>query len=138
MKRKSNAIRGEVNEKITCFICYIDFPSSWLWQDQTNNTDNKSGSLEQQEGIIVGIKENQDGRSQILVVPNISEDDISDKNDDELIKIAQESDGAYYGFETGKYEELEVGALVIVYWNGNQEDSNPPQRGIEKVDLISK
>ncbi|MHA6259045.1 DUF3221 domain-containing protein [Sporosarcina sp. CAU 1771] len=107
-------------------------------QDQTNNTDNKSGSFEQQEGIIVDIKENQDGRSQILVVPNISEDDISDKNDDELIKIAQEKDGAYYGFETGKYEELEVGTHVIVYWNGNQADSDPPQRGIEKIDVISK
>lgn len=105
---------------------------------QANNTENKSGSLEQQEGIIVDIKENQDGRSQILVVPNISEEGISNKKDDELIKIAQEKDGAYYSFETGKYDELEVRAHVIVYWNGNQLDSAPPQRGIEKVDVISK
>lgn len=101
-------------------------------QEETN--------LEHQEGIIVGIKEieNQDGWSQILVVPNISEGDISNKKDVELIKIAQEKEGAYYGFETGKHEDLEVGAHVIVYWNGQQLDSNPPQRRIEKVDIISK
>ncbi|ARJ37742.1 hypothetical protein SporoP8_01885 [Sporosarcina ureae] len=107
-------------------------------KDQANNMEDKRSSLEKQEGIIVDIRATEDGRSQILVVPNISEDDISDKNDDELIKIAQEKDGAYYGFETGKYEELEVGAHVIVYWNGNQADSDPPQRGIEKVDIITK
>lgn len=108
-------------------------------QEQTNTTENKRASLERQEGIIVKIKEVQDGRSQILVVPNISEGDVFNKKDDELIEIAQEKGGAYYGFETDKYEEeLEVGAHVIVYWNGNQLDSDPPQRGIEKVDLISK
>jgi len=106
--------------------------------EQTNNKENNIGSLEQQEGIIANLKENQNGHSQILVVPNISEDYISKKNDDELIKMAQEKDGAYYGFETGKYEELEVGAHVIVYWKGEQLDSDPPQRGIEKVDVISK
>ena len=52
-------------------------------------------------------------------------------NDNELIKIAQEKGGAYYSFETGKHEDLEVGAHVIVYWNGQQLDSNPPQRGLE-------
>nr|WP_269135805.1 DUF3221 domain-containing protein [Sporosarcina cyprini] len=94
--------------------------------------------MEQQEGIIVDIKENQNGRSQILVVPNISKEDISNKEEEELIKIAQENDGAYYGYETGKYKELEVGTYVIVYWNGNQLDSDPPQRGIERVDAVSK
>lgn len=94
--------------------------------------------LEQQEGIIVDIKEHSEGINQMLVVPNILEEDISNKKLDELIKLAQEKGGAYYSFKIGKYEELEVGSHVIVYWNGSQLDSNPPQRGVEKVDIISK
>jgi len=126
-------------KKLLALSVALIFLVAGCGQEQTNNTENKSGSLEKQEGIIVDIKESQDGWSQILVVPNISEEDISSKKDDELIKIAQEKDGAYYSFETGKYEEeLEVGAHVIVYWNGNQLDSDPPQRGIEKVDVVSK
>ena len=107
-------------KKLLALSVTLSFLVAGCGQEQANNTENKSGSLEQQEGIIVDIKENQGGRSQILVVPNISEEDTSNKKDDELIKIAQEKDGAYYGFETGKYEELEVGAHVIVYWNGDQ------------------
>ena len=103
-------------KKLLALSVALIFLVAGCGQEHTNNTENKSGSLEQQEGIIVDIEDNQDGRSQILVVPNISEEDFSNKKDEELIKIAQEKDGAYYGFETGKYEELEVGAHVIVYW----------------------
>ncbi|MFJ8089308.1 DUF3221 domain-containing protein [Lysinibacillus sp. NPDC095746] len=115
---------------IILFVCIL---SACTQQGNKNNS-----SLEQQEGIIVDIKENQNGWNQILVVSNVSEGDISNKKADELIKMAQEKDGAYYGFEPGKYEELEVGTHVIVYWDGSQLDSNPPQRGLEKVEIISK
>lgn len=125
-------------KKLLALSVALSFLVAGCGQEQANNTKNKSSSLEQQEGIIVDIKENQDGQGQILVVPNIGEEDIFNKKNGELIKIAQEKDGAYYSFKTGKYEELEVGAHVIVYWNGNQLDSDPPQRGIEKVDVISK
>ena len=122
---------------LTLFIA-LSFLVAGCGLEQTTKTKDKSSSLEQQEGIIVDIKENKNGRSQLLVVPNISEEDISNKKEDELIKIAQDKDGAYYGFETDKYKELEVGAHVIVHWNGAQLDSDPPQRGIEKVDIIIK
>ncbi len=107
-------------------------------QGKTSGTENKDGSLEQQEGIIVDIQKQQKGRSQILVIPNINKDDISNKNQSELIKMAQKKGGAYYGFETDKYKELNVGDHVNVYWNGSQGDSDPPQREIEKIDVISK
>lgn len=122
-------------EKLLVLFIVLSFLVAGCGQEQTKKTD-----LEQQEGIIVGIKEReyQDGWSQILIVPNISAEDISNKNDNELIKIAQDKGGAYYSFETSRYEELEVGAHVIVYWNGNQEDSNPPQRGLNKVEIIKE
>ena len=117
-------------EKLLALFIALSFLVVGCEQEETN--------LEQQEGIIVDIKEHPDGRNQILVVPNILDEDISNKKLDELIRLAQEKGGAYYSFEIGKYEELEVGAHVIVYWNGLQLDSNPPQRGLEKVDIISK
>ena len=102
-------------------------------QEQSSNN-----SLLEQEGVIVEIKENQDRWNRILVVPNINEEDISSKKNDELIELAQEKEGAYYGLEPEKFEELEVGTHVIVYWNGSQEDSDPPQRRAEKIEIISK
>ena len=122
---------------LTLFVA-LSFLIAGCGQEQENNAEDKGSTSKQQEGIIVDIKETQDGRSQILVVPNISEEDISNKKEDELINLAQEKDGAYYSFETSKYKELEVGAHVIVYWNGEQLDSDPPQRGIDKVDVVSK
>ena len=98
----------------------------------------ENNSLEQQEGIIASIRENQDGWNQILVIPNVDEADISNKTEEELIQIAQENNGAYYGFKSDRYDNLKVGTEVIVYWDGSQLDSDPPQRGIEKVDVLSK
>ena len=103
-------------------------------QEQSSNDT----SLLEQEGIIVEVKEHQGRWNQILVVPNISEDDISNKTTAELIEMAQENDGAYYGFGPGEYEEFRVGTHVIVYWNGDQEDSDPPQREAQKIDVVSK
>lgn len=94
--------------------------------------------LEHQEGIIVSIKELSNGINQILVVPNILHEDISNKTLDELTKLAREKGGAYYSFEIEKYAALQVGTHVIVYWDGSQLDSNPPQRGLDKLDIISK
>lgn len=100
--------------------------------------DTNRDNLETQEGTIVEIKENEDSWDQILIVPNATDEDISDKEDDELRELAQENDGAYYGLEPGKYEELEVGTHVTVYWNGDQTDSDPPQREAKDMDISSK
>lgn len=94
--------------------------------------EKKDSALEQQEGIIADILENKDGWNQILVIPNIDKDDITNKQQEALIEMAQEQKGAYYGFKSGEYENLNIGTEVIVYWDGSQLDSNPPQRGIEK------
>lgn len=50
------------------------------------------------------------------------------------------SDKVYYFFEEGKFDdlELEAGTHVYVYWNGNQNDSDPPQRGAIKIEVISQ
>lgn len=112
-------------------ILLVGILSACGQQEQSNNTP----SLKQ-EGIIVDIVKNQNKWNQILVVPNVNEKAISNKTKNELVKIAQEKEGAYYSLKPGKYEELAVGTHVIVYWNGLQLDSNPPQRKAEKIKII--
>lgn len=90
--------------------------------------------LEKQEGMVaLKRKGNTDtGRSndQILLIPNITTEDIVDKTEREIVTMAQEKDGAYYGVSTDEYNEIEIGTHLIVYWDWDvgQEDSDPPQR----------
>lgn len=96
------------------------------------------GQREVHEGIIAQIKEGRNELNQILIISNIDEGDIANKNNEELMNVAQENDGAYYSFKPTDYESLEVGMQVIIYWNGNQDDSAPPQRDAESVDIDSE
>lgn len=118
-------------KRILYFFVILLFGLMSACSQELNSND---APLLDQEGIIVEIKEHEDDMwNQILVVPNISEDDIDDKTTETLIEMAQENDGSYYSLEPGKYDELEVGITVIVYWNGDQNDSNPPQREAKKL-----
>lgn len=98
---------------------------------------------EEQEGFIVKIAQEESaghghkGWYSMLVIPNIEDIDISKKTDDELVRLAQEKNGAYYGVRPDLYHELElvVGMKVTVYWNGSQGDSDPPVRDAEQIDI---
>lgn len=95
-------------------------------------------SFEQQEGMIAEIIDSGNERAQILVIPDVNVSDVENKNAEELMQLARDKDGAFYTFEVAKFEGLEVGTYVIAYWNGTQLDSDPPQRTLEKVDILAK
>lgn len=97
-----------------------------------------NSNLEQHEGLIAEIVEGDSERAQILVISNIAEQDIANKNSEALRQLARENDGASYSFEVTKFEGLEVGAQIIAYWNGTQLESDPPQRTLEKVEILSE
>lgn len=63
---------------LTLFVAW-SFLLASCGQEEANNAQDKDSTSKQQEGIIVDIRETQDGWSQLLVVPNISEEDISNK-----------------------------------------------------------
>lgn len=125
-------------KKIVALLVVVVFLAVACGQEESTNPRSDSDSLEKQEGLIVEIRTTEEDWRQILVVPDISEEDIANKKEEELMKIAQEKNGAYYGFEKDEYKELEVGMYVIVSWDGLQLDSDPPQRGIEKLEVISE
>jgi hypothetical protein len=75
----------------------------------------------------------------MLLISDIQATDILNKTEEELVKLSQENGGAYYGVNPAMYDELEldIGVKVIVYWNGNQGDSDPPIREAEKIEILS-
>lgn len=125
-------------KKIVALLIAVIFLAVACGQEESTNPGNGSDSLEKQEGLIVEIRKTEEDWRQILVVPDVNEEEIANKSEEELMKIAQDKKGAYYGFEKDEYKELEVGMYVIVSWDGLQLDSDPPQRGIEKVEIISE
>ncbi|WP_010095126.1 hypothetical protein [Ornithinibacillus scapharcae] len=63
---------------------------------QQNDENNENTSYgERDEGIIVDVKKESDGRYLILTLPSLENINIVDKTRDELIKLAQENDGAF-------------------------------------------
>ena len=66
-------------------------------------------NLEKHGGIIATIKENTNEHNQILVISNIDKDDIINKSNE-----------------------------VVIDWNGDQEDSEPPQRSAESIDIVTE
>ncbi|SDJ13847.1 Protein of unknown function [Salimicrobium halophilum] len=94
-------------------------------------------SLERQEGVIALKKENEEGYDQVLLIPEISEEDIEQQSTREIIELAQNKNGAYYAIEDEKtFNEIEVGDTAVIYWNGNQSSSHPPQCGAERLEII--
>ncbi|WP_017186413.1 hypothetical protein [Alkalibacillus haloalkaliphilus] len=47
--------------------------------------------------------------------------------------MAQDEDGAYYSVSEESFDELSIDLQVEVSWNGNQEESNPPQRMADMI-----
>lgn len=96
--------------------------------------------LEKQEGIVASKREGSAGRpnDQILLIPNISAKDIANKTERELVAIAQEKNGAYYGISTDEYDEIDIGTHMTVYWDNTQEDSDPPQRVASIIEKVSE
>lgn len=96
--------------------------------------------LEKQEGIVALKREGSAGRpnDQILLIPNITAEDIASITEKEIVTMAREKSGAYYGVSTDEYDEIEIGTKVVVYWGNGQEDSDPPQRVASIIEKVSK
>ncbi|WP_157950969.1 DUF3221 domain-containing protein [Peribacillus acanthi] len=91
------------------------------------------------EGYIVE-KRNKNG-FQILVMKNITKEDIEKKSKEELIKQAQDDHTATYFFvQEDEYKKIEVGHKVIVWYTKGQPqmESNPPQTDSKKVEIIEE
>ncbi|WP_077212457.1 DUF3221 domain-containing protein [Bacillus dakarensis] len=91
------------------------------------------------EGHIIE-KRNHHG-FQILVMKNITKEDIEKKSKEQLIQEANDNFSATYFFvKEDKYKELEVGQKVIVTYNKGQPamESNPPQTDSNKVEIVEE
>ncbi|MDQ0350558.1 hypothetical protein J2R98_000361 [Alkalibacillus filiformis] len=101
---------------------------------------NNCSSEKRHEGVIVNIEKATFNEEYfILTLPSVENLNFLDKTGDELIKLAQENDGAYYRLSQEEYEELglEIGKRIVGYYCGVGE-SNPPVLLTDKVEVISQ
>ncbi|MDX8365486.1 DUF3221 domain-containing protein [Cytobacillus sp. IB215665] len=88
------------------------------------------------EGYIV---EKRDGEVfEILVISNISKDDINDKPKEDLISEAQENQSAYFAIDKDEYNELTVGQKVKVWHERVAAETKPPKVGATKVEILEE
>ncbi|MCF2946433.1 DUF3221 domain-containing protein [Paenibacillus tarimensis] len=79
------------------------------------------------EGRIVQINDDS-----ILVINNISEEDIKSNSVQEILDKNHEA----FEFKVGKTSSFEVGMKVKVGYNGNVDTSYPAQAGVESIKII--
>ncbi|MFI8687607.1 DUF3221 domain-containing protein [Rossellomorea sp. NPDC077527] len=84
------------------------------------------------------ISAKNDEFNRVLVIQNVSKDIIKEKEIGEIIKIAQENDGIWFGVQKETYENLNIGEKVKVEYskNGDTADSDPPIMGAEDIRVI--
>ncbi|RPF55491.1 DUF3221 domain-containing protein [Aquisalibacillus elongatus] len=134
-------MNNNVKQEVRFFMIFIPLllmitlPLWFIFGPSTSIKEN----MFKQEGIIVMKKFRQiDEERQLLVIPNIDQDDMKDKTKIELEVMAQEKEGAYYHVSEEKFNELNVGSQIIVYWEYPELHSDPPQRGAEIIEVVSK
>lgn len=123
-------------KKVGICILLVSIMCACSQQESKNKT-----SLLEQAGIIAIVDNTAVSTAEshsILLIPDIEGSRLANKIEDELIRLAQENQGAYYGVNPEMYEELqlETGMKVKVYWNGDQGDSDPPVREAEEIKVI--
>lgn len=118
-------------KRVLSFIIIVFLSTACGQQKEVNNS-----SPYKQEGVIVEIKQINNNLKQLLLIPNTKFEDISNKNDNELHRMAEEKDGAFYSFDSSEYNHIEVGMKVIVHWDGSQDDSIPPYRGADNIEVV--
>ncbi|GAB3796358.1 DUF3221 domain-containing protein [Virgibacillus kimchii] len=127
-------------KKILFIALIISIVGACTQQEQESRNDD----LEEHEGIIAKIERAgpaehvHEGRYSMLLISEAEAADISNKTEEELVKLAQNNGGSYYGVNPAMHDELglDIGTKVIVYWNGSQGDSDPPVRDAEKIEII--
>lgn len=121
-------------KKLLIFLFFAFIISACSEQGENIN-DN---SLVKQEGIVAHKIELDNRNYQVLLIPNIKKEDLDNKTINQIGTMAREKDGAYYYVKSDEFKELKVGTQVMIYSDGFQEDSDPPQRVAEKIEVISE
>jgi len=84
------------------------------------------------EGII---SDKRDNNQSVLVIPNIDKSDLTDKDLNDLLTLAEENNGIYFNLPNEEYENYNIGDKVAVEYDieGDVEESNPPIRAAANI-----
>ncbi|MDX8344174.1 DUF3221 domain-containing protein [Rossellomorea sp. YZS02] len=95
-----------------------------------------SGCFNSHYDGVIGAKNDEFHR--VLVIQNVSNGLIEDKEIGEIIKIAQEHDGIWFGVQKETYENLNIGDEVKVEYSENSDTaaSDPPIMGAKDIKVL--
>lgn len=105
--------------------------------EQNTNNHYNIGNI---EGIVAEKLDFDDGSKLplLLVIPNIEESDLLEKNIDEIILIASENNGTYFRVLQEVFNEFEVMQKVVVKYDldGPVDESDPPIRELIEIQSV--
>lgn len=116
------------------FKGFVTFILLLLLLVSCSNTQNNilDSNLSTIEGIIAD-KANNNQR--LLVIPNIDKSDLTNKDLNDLLNLAEQNNGIYFNVSKEEYENYNIGDKVLVEYDieGDVEESNPPIRPAVKI-----
>jgi len=90
------------------------------------------------EGTVV-FKTEENDKYKILVLQNISKEDLENGKLEDFIELAQDQpEASYYYIDKQNYESIDVGQRVRITADFNQNESLPPIRTVVKIEKIYK
>ncbi len=95
-----------------------------------------SGCLKNNFKGLIGAKYDENHR--ILVIQNVKKEELEDKEISEIIKLAQDKNGIWFGISEEKYKQLNVGDQVRITYPQNPDilTSDPPIIGADTVNKL--
>src|SRR5690625_4428863 len=84
------------------------------------------------EGII---SDKRDNNQRVVVIPNIDKSDLTDKDLNDLLTLAQEDNGIYLNLPNEEYENYKMGDKLSIGYDleGDVDESKPPIRAAANI-----
>nr|WP_289038128.1 DUF3221 domain-containing protein [uncultured Allobacillus sp.] len=119
--------------KIFCTFILLLFILGSCNNKQSDTLDSNLSSI---EGMIADKANNNQS---LLVIPNINKSDITNKDLNDLLNLAEQNNGIYFIVSNEEYEIYNIGDKVIVEYDleGDVEESNPPIRSAVNIKSLN-
>jgi hypothetical protein len=99
---------------------------------------NKDQDLAKFEGYVV-LKDMQKDAYRVLLMKNISKDDIYSRSVDELLDQGRrELDTMWLWIKKKDYGRIQKGQRVVVWYGPEVQDSNPPQSSAKQIQILDE
>ncbi|ANB59035.1 hypothetical protein GFC29_2341 [Anoxybacillus sp. B7M1] len=120
----------------TLLVLFILIPFVIVYFNKDTSTDHQD--LAKFEGYVV-LKDMQKDAYRVLLMKNISKDDIYSRSVDELLDQGRrELDTMWLWIKKKDYGRIQKGQRVVVWYGPEVQDSNPPQSSAKQIQILDE